>query len=158
MTIKVFVTNTTANRNVRDQQLYLDCILHGFKIDHRAIDISDPIYREERELYLQNGVRDENGKPILPQVFNDEQACGSFDEFERAIECEKLEVFLKFMTEEEWNAKRAKKSETEQTTSVRGSEGENKDTDDESEEEDSSDESETESVELKVGTLFVKIA
>lgn len=38
--------------------------------------------------------------PLPPQLFNDQEYCGDYDQFELANECDSLEVFLKLSPEE----------------------------------------------------------
>lgn len=82
-------------------------ILDSKNIKYEILDISEP-GKEEDRTYMQtnstsNGATasDQDPRhPLPPQVFNDEEYCGDYDEFELANEIDNLEVFLKLSPEE----------------------------------------------------------
>jgi SH3 domain-binding glutamic acid-rich protein len=82
-------------------------ILDSKNIKYEVIDISEPGKEEEKDFMQTNSTS--NGAtasdmtprhPLPPQLFNDQEYCGDYDEFELANEVDNLEVFLKLSPEE----------------------------------------------------------
>jgi hypothetical protein len=77
-------------------------ILDSKHITYEVIDITEPQQDEEKNFMQVNSTK--NGAtisdpsprhPLPPQIFNDAEYCGDYDEFDMANEIDQLEVFLK---------------------------------------------------------------
>lgn len=82
-------------------------ILDSKNITYEVLDISEPGKEEDKDFMQTNATAnggtasDQNPRhPLPPQVFNDQEYCGDFDQFELANEIDNLEVFLKLTPEE----------------------------------------------------------
>lgn len=92
---------------VKKRQQKILMILDSKNIKYEIVDISEA-GREADKDYMQtkstsNGgtASDPNPRhPLPPQVFNDEEYCGDYDQFELSNEIDNLEVFLKLAPEE----------------------------------------------------------
>lgn len=82
-------------------------ILDSKNIKYDVIDISEPGKEGDKDFMQVNSTS--NGAtasdmdprhPLPPQLFNDEEYCGDYDQFELANEIDNLEVFLKLSPEE----------------------------------------------------------
>lgn len=82
-------------------------ILDSKNITYEILDISEPGKEEDKDFMHTNSTS--NGAtasdqtprhPLPPQVFNDQEYCGDYDQFELANEIDNLEVFLKLSPEE----------------------------------------------------------
>lgn len=82
-------------------------ILDSKNIKYDVIDISEPGKEPEKDFMQVNSTS--NGAtasdmdprhPLPPQLFNDEEYCGDYDQFELSNEIDNLEVFLKLSPEE----------------------------------------------------------
>ncbi|XP_046960533.1 SH3 domain-binding glutamic acid-rich protein homolog isoform X2 [Vanessa cardui] len=77
-------------------------ILDSKNIKYELIDITEP-GREDDKDFMQNNSKSNGGTvsdpnprtPLPPQVFNDEEYCGDYDQFDLANEVDTLEQFLK---------------------------------------------------------------
>lgn len=82
-------------------------ILDSKNIKYEVIDISEP-GKEEDKNYMQTNSTSNGATttdldprhPLPPQLFNDQEYCGDFDQFELSNEIDNLEVFLKLSPEE----------------------------------------------------------
>lgn len=77
-------------------------ILDSKHISYSIIDITEPGKESEKDFMQKNS--EHNGKtisdpnprhPLPPQMFNDTDYCGDYDDFDLANEVDNLEVFLK---------------------------------------------------------------
>lgn len=82
-------------------------ILDSKNIKYEIIDISEAGLEAKKDFMQTNSTSnggtasDLNPRhPLPPQLFNDEEYCGDYDEFELANEIDNLEVFLKLTPEE----------------------------------------------------------
>lgn len=82
-------------------------ILDSKNIKYEIIDISEPGLEAQKDFMQTNSTS--NGAtasdldprhPLPPQLFNDQEYCGDYDQFELANEIDNLEVFLKLSPEE----------------------------------------------------------
>ncbi|KAM6958833.1 SH3 domain-binding glutamic acid-rich-like protein 3 [Aplochiton taeniatus] len=90
MGIKLYYTTVTASREVKSQQAEVMRILESKSIKYELIDIS--VGGEVRD-----EMRSKAGNPtaVPPQLFNEDQYCGSYEMFSDAVEADTLELFLK---------------------------------------------------------------
>lgn len=82
-------------------------ILDSKNIKYEVIDISEPGLEEQKDFMqtnaTSNGATASDLTPrhaLPPQLFNDQDYCGDYDQFELANEIDNLEVFLKLSPEE----------------------------------------------------------
>ncbi len=62
---------------LKKQQQHACFVLTSFKtIDLKIIDISDPIYEQEKQFMVEKSQPNSNGIILPPQIFNDEEYCG----------------------------------------------------------------------------------
>ena len=76
MTIKVFVSSISGNKEVKKQQQHVLFVMTGHGIEFREIDIADPSNEEEKQMMLEHSTPNAKGSIIPPQIFNDETYCG----------------------------------------------------------------------------------
>ncbi|XP_035687019.1 SH3 domain-binding glutamic acid-rich-like protein 2 isoform X2 [Branchiostoma floridae] len=93
MVIKVYITGVSASTQLRKHQQDVLDIIGGMKIEHEMIDVS--IDDDARQFMWTNSKQPEKGKPLPPQIFNGEEYCGGWEEFEVAKENEQVYDFLK---------------------------------------------------------------
>ena len=60
--------------------------------------------KKERDFVVESGKKTDDGKIMLPQIFEEDECCGDYLDFLQAIEHEKLQLFLKQITQEEFDA------------------------------------------------------
>ncbi|XP_063360910.1 SH3 domain-binding glutamic acid-rich protein isoform X3 [Cydia amplana] len=102
MVVKVYISGISGNKEVKKRQQRVMMILDSKNIKYDIIDITEP-GREADKDFMQNKstsnggtVSDPNPRsPLPPQIFNDEEYCGDYDQFDMANEVDSLEVFLK---------------------------------------------------------------
>ncbi|XP_055532441.1 protein starmaker-like isoform X2 [Wyeomyia smithii] len=77
-------------------------ILDSKHISYNIIDITEPGQEAEKDFMQKNSehngatISDQNPRhPLPPQMFNDAEYCGDYDDFDLANEVDNLEVFLK---------------------------------------------------------------
>ena len=115
MVLRVFFISGTGRRDIRKRQIHVFAVLSSWKYEFQAIDVADPDNEKEREFVIENGKKMDDGKMMLPQIFREEECCGDYLEFLQAIEHEKLQLFLKQITQEEFDAlEKTKAGETEE--------------------------------------------
>ncbi|KAM3962970.1 SH3 domain binding glutamate rich protein Sh3beta isoform 2-T2 [Aphomia sociella] len=77
-------------------------ILDSKNIKYDVIDITEPGKETDKD-FMQNNAKSNGGtvsdpnprSPLPPQIFNDEDYCGDYDQFDLANEVDTLEQFLK---------------------------------------------------------------
>ncbi|KAI8520316.1 SH3 domain-binding glutamic acid-rich-like protein 2 [Branchiostoma belcheri] len=107
MVIKVYITGVSASTQLRKHQQDVLDILGGMKIEHQMIDVS--IDDEARQFMWTNSKQPEKGKPLPPQIFNGEEYCGGWEEFEVAKENEQLQTREKRKKEKQQKRRRLQK-------------------------------------------------
>ncbi|XP_069953663.1 SH3 domain-binding glutamic acid-rich protein homolog [Cherax quadricarinatus] len=76
-------------------------ILESKNIPFIAIDITDPGQEDAKDYMNENAKPKGNNRvPMTPQIFNEAEYCGDFDDLDMANETDSLGEFLK-LTEEE---------------------------------------------------------
>lgn len=87
---------------VKKRQQRVTMILDSKHISYTVIDITEPGQEGEKDFMQKNS--EHNGHtisdptprhPLPPQLFNDAEYCGDYDDFDLANEIDNLEVFLK---------------------------------------------------------------
>ena len=125
MGLRVFYISSTGRRDIRKRQIHVFAVLSSWKFDFEPIDVADPENEKQRDFVIESGKKTEDGRIMLPQIFKEEECCGDYLDFLQAIEHEKLQLFLKQMTQEEFDAlQKTKKAEETETTEEEKAEGE----------------------------------
>ncbi|KAG8518570.1 SH3 domain-binding glutamic acid-rich protein [Galemys pyrenaicus] len=82
MVIKVFVATSSGSIAIRKKQQEVVGFLEANKIDFKELDIAGD---EDNRRWMRENVpgekKPQNGIPLPPQIFNEEQYCGDFDSF-----------------------------------------------------------------------------
>jgi hypothetical protein len=117
MVLRVFFISSTGRRDIRKRQIHVFAVLSSWKYEYEGIDVAAPENEKERDFVIESGKKTDDGKIMLPQIFKEEECCGDYLDFLQAIEHEKLQLFLKQMTQEEFDAlEKTKNGEKEETT------------------------------------------
>ncbi|XP_038116264.1 protein starmaker [Culex quinquefasciatus] len=102
MVIKVYISGMSGSKEVKKRQQRVSMILDSKHIPYTIIDITEPGQEGEKDFMQKNS--EHNGStisdptprhPLPPQLFNDADYCGDYDDFDLANEIDNLEVFLK---------------------------------------------------------------
>jgi len=129
MVLRVFFISTTGRRDIRKRQIHVFSVLSSWKYEFEPIDVAAPENEKDRDFVIESGKKTDDGKIILPQIFKEEECCGDYADFLQAIEHEKLQLFLKQMTQEEFDAlEKSKNPENKETTEEEKAEGEEDET------------------------------
>ncbi|NP_001304669.2 SH3 domain-binding glutamic acid-rich protein isoform c [Homo sapiens] len=95
MVIKVFVATSSGSIAIRKKQQEVVGFLEANKIDFKELDIAGD---EDNRRWMRENVpgekKPQNGIPLPPQIFNEEQYCGDFDSFFSAKEENIIYSFL----------------------------------------------------------------
>lgn len=95
MVIKVFVATSSGSIAIRKKQQEVVGFLEANKIDFKELDIAGD---EDNRKWMRENVpgekKPQNGIPLPPQIFNEEQYCGDFDSFFSAKEENIIYSFL----------------------------------------------------------------
>jgi hypothetical protein len=103
MVLRVFFISTTGRRDIRYGQIHVFSVLSSWKYAYQAIDVAAPENANERNFVIESGKKAEDGKIVLPQIFTEEECCGDYLDFLNAIEDEKLQLFLKQITQDDFD-------------------------------------------------------
>ncbi|XP_058829433.1 midasin-like [Topomyia yanbarensis] len=102
MVIKVYISGMSGSKEVKKRQQRVTMILDSKHITYSIIDITEPGQEGEKDFMQKNSehcgatISDQNPRhPLPPQLFNDTDYCGDYDDFDLANEIDNLEVFLK---------------------------------------------------------------
>ncbi|CAG9115537.1 unnamed protein product [Plutella xylostella] len=102
MVVKVYISGISGNKEVKKRQQRVLMILDSKNIKYDVIDITEPGRESDKEFMQSNAkscggtVSDPAPRSALPpQVFNDDEYCGDYDQFDMANEIDTLEQFLK---------------------------------------------------------------
>lgn len=94
MVVRVYFISSTGRRDIRKGQIHVFSVLSSWKYDYEAIDVAAPENEQQRDFVVDSGKKSEDGKILLPQIFQEEKCCGDYADFLDAIEQEKLQLFL----------------------------------------------------------------
>ncbi|XP_053674283.1 uncharacterized protein LOC128724585 [Anopheles nili] len=107
MVIKVYISGMSGNKEVKKRQQRVTMIMDSKHIAYTIIDITEPGQEAEKDFMQTNAqhkgctISDPNPRHALPpQLFNDTEYCGDYDDFDLANEVDNLEVFLKLAAPE----------------------------------------------------------
>uniref|UniRef100_A0A182NI39 SH3 domain-binding glutamic acid-rich-like protein n=1 Tax=Anopheles dirus TaxID=7168 RepID=A0A182NI39_9DIPT len=91
-----------SNVAVKKRQQRVTMIMESKHIEYTVIDITEPGKESEKDFMQTNAehkgctISDPSPRHALPpQLFNDTEYCGDYDDFDLANEVDNLEVFLK---------------------------------------------------------------
>jgi len=116
MVLRVFFISSTGRRDIRKRQIHVFAVLSSWKYEYEGIDVAAPENEKERDFVIESGKKTDDGKIMLPQIFKEEECCGDYLDFLQAIEHEKLQLFLKQITQEEFDALEKSKNGEEKET------------------------------------------
>ncbi|XP_037802835.1 SH3 domain-binding glutamic acid-rich protein homolog [Penaeus monodon] len=106
MVIKVYVSMITFTQEVKKNQQRALMILESKNIPFVTIDITDPGCEDSKDYMNENAKPKGNNKvPMTPQIFNDAEYCGDFEDLDMANETDTLGEFLKLTDEEKKSIK-----------------------------------------------------
>nr|XP_042715168.1 SH3 domain-binding glutamic acid-rich protein isoform X3 [Chrysemys picta bellii] len=95
MVIKVFVATSSGSTAIKKKQQEVVGFLEANKIDFKQMDIAGD---EDNRKWMRENVpgekKPQNGIPLPPQIFNEEQYCGDFESFFSAKEENIIYSFL----------------------------------------------------------------
>lgn len=94
MVLRIYFISSTGRRDIRKGQIHVFDVLSSWKYSYEAIDVAAPENDQQREFVIDCGKKSEDGKILLPQIFQEEKCCGDYADFLDAIEHEKLQLFL----------------------------------------------------------------
>ncbi|XP_068126473.1 SH3 domain-binding glutamic acid-rich protein isoform X2 [Hyperolius riggenbachi] len=95
MVIKVFVATVAGSTAIKKKQQEVLGFLEANRIDFEEKDIAcDYDNRKWMRENVPGEKKPENGIPLPPQIFNEEQYCGDFESFFDAKEGNEIYVFL----------------------------------------------------------------
>lgn len=101
MVIKVYVSLISCSQEIKKNQQRTIMILESKNIPYVAIDITDPSQEEAKEYVVKTAIPKPNAKvPVTPQIFNEADYCGDFDQLDMSNECDTLGDFLKLSDDE----------------------------------------------------------
>ncbi|KAH9487655.1 SH3 domain-binding glutamic acid-rich-like protein 3 [Bulinus truncatus] len=88
--VTVYISNLASNMETRKQQMRIQDILSGAKIDFQVVDVSAS---KDDLAKMREIVGNEHA--LAPQIANGDTYCGDYDAFDDAVECKTLNDFLK---------------------------------------------------------------
>ncbi|XP_069616829.1 adapter SH3BGRL-like isoform X2 [Ranitomeya imitator] len=95
MVIKVFVATVAGSTAIKKKQQEVVGFLEANRIDFEEKDIA---CNDDNRQWMRENVpgekKPQNGIPLPPQIFNEEQYCGDFESFFDAKEGNEIYVFL----------------------------------------------------------------
>ncbi|KAK9308478.1 hypothetical protein QLX08_001630 [Tetragonisca angustula] len=96
MVVKIYISGISGNKEVKKRQQRVLMILDSKNVEYETIDITEPGKEMEKEFMQMNGIaRDDSKYPLPPQIFNEDEYCGDYEDFDLANEIDELEEFLK---------------------------------------------------------------
>ncbi|RZF39741.1 hypothetical protein LSTR_LSTR003402 [Laodelphax striatellus] len=95
MVVKVYISGISGNKEVKKRQQRVLMILDSKNIEYTTLDITEPGKESDKEYMQQNSKARDSKHPLPPQIFNDDEYCGDYDEFDLANENDELEKFLR---------------------------------------------------------------
>ncbi|XP_078001422.1 SH3 domain-binding glutamic acid-rich-like protein 2 isoform X1 [Glandiceps talaboti] len=93
MVVKVYYSSVSSSSKIKKNQMNLFMVLEGKKIEFEKVDISQD--DEAKSFMWENSKQPESGKPLPPQIYNDDEYCGDYDDFDIANEDKAWYSFMK---------------------------------------------------------------
>ncbi|XP_043276620.1 SH3 domain-binding glutamic acid-rich protein homolog [Venturia canescens] len=97
MPVKVYISGISGNKEVKKRQQRVLMILDSKNVEYEVIDITEPGKEDEKEFMQGNSTAKTGKYPLPPQIFNDEDYCGDYEDFDLSNEIDELEKFLKLV-------------------------------------------------------------
>lgn len=94
MVVKIYISGISGNKEVKKRQQRVLMILDSKNVEYEIIDITEPGKELEKEFMQTNSIAREAKYPLPPQIFNEEEYCGDYEDFDLANEIDELEEFL----------------------------------------------------------------
>ncbi|XP_069579626.1 SH3 domain-binding glutamic acid-rich-like protein 2 [Brachyistius frenatus] len=95
MVIKLYIASSTGSIAVKKHQQSVVGFLEANRISFQAIDIT---MLEEQRLWMYRNIpkdkHPEKGNPLPPQIFNEDQYCGDYEDFFQSKENNTVFAFL----------------------------------------------------------------
>ena len=95
MVVKIYISGISGNKEVKKRQQRVLMILDSKNVEYETIDITEPGKEMEKEFMQSNSIARESKYPLPPQIFNEDEYCGDYEDFDLANEIDELEQFLK---------------------------------------------------------------
>lgn len=95
MVVKIYISGISGNKEVKKRQQRVLMILDSKNVEYEIIDITEPGKELEKEFMQSNSIARESKYPLPPQIFNEDEYCGDYEDFDLANEIDELEQFLK---------------------------------------------------------------
>ncbi|KAJ9574637.1 hypothetical protein L9F63_008169 [Diploptera punctata] len=95
MVVKVYISGISGNKEVKKHQQRVMMILDSKNIEYQVVDITEPGKESDKEFMQQKSKAKDSKHPLPPQIFNEEDYCGDYEEFDLANEIDELDKFLK---------------------------------------------------------------
>lgn len=90
MVIKVYYSSITPSLVIKKQQQHIQNVLETLKVEFELVDVM-----VGKEAKIKMCKFSNNPKAIPPQLFNEDDFCGNYEEFYSAVEKSEVEKFLK---------------------------------------------------------------
>lgn len=95
MVVKIYISGISGNKEVKKRQQRVLMILDSKNVEYETIDITEPGKEMEKEFMQSNSIARDSKYPLPPQIFNEDEYCGDYEDFDLANEIDELEDFLK---------------------------------------------------------------
>ncbi|XP_020293718.1 SH3 domain-binding glutamic acid-rich protein homolog [Pseudomyrmex gracilis] len=95
MVVKIYISGISGNKEVKKRQQRVLMILDSKNVEYETIDITEPGKELDKEFMQANSNARNNKYPLPPQIFNEDDYCGDYEDFDIANEIDELEKFLK---------------------------------------------------------------
>lgn len=95
MVIKIYIASSTGSLAIKKHQQDVVGFLEANRINFKEVDIT---MLEEERLWMYNNIpkdrQPEKGRPVPPQIFNEDQYCGDYEDFFQSKENNSVFEFL----------------------------------------------------------------
>ncbi|XP_017788109.1 PREDICTED: SH3 domain-binding glutamic acid-rich protein homolog isoform X1 [Habropoda laboriosa] len=95
MVVKIYISGISGNKEVKKRQQRVLMILDSKNVEYETIDITEPGKEMDKEFMQSNSIARDSKYPLPPQIFNEDEYCGDYEDFDLANEIDELEDFLK---------------------------------------------------------------
>ncbi|KAL4661019.1 SH3 domain-binding glutamic acid-rich-like protein 2-like [Arapaima gigas] len=99
MVVRVFIASSSGSVVIKKRQQAIVGFLEANRIPFEEVDIT---MREEQRFWMYQHIPEdkhpEKGNPLPPQIFNDQQYCGDYEDFFQAKENNTVFLFLRLPT------------------------------------------------------------
>ncbi|KAK7872581.1 hypothetical protein R5R35_013806 [Gryllus longicercus] len=95
MVVKIYISGISGNKEVKKHQQRVMMILDSKNIEYVVVDITEPGKESDKEFMQKNSNAKDSKYPLPPQMFNEEEYCGDYEDFDLANEVDDLEKFFK---------------------------------------------------------------